>query len=177
VCKPTDSNARLAPRKTTFRRIGIGVTLVAALIIVVWLRGLELAGRARWERHGRVSDRMEMAILRLAFHRPSDLTDEQWAYCIGWTVNLHHNFGVIPDWFPTDELERVAEQLEAEIDAGPSLATIDRIWDEYCREVTITLGGHERYRPTSPDNRAAFDRSRRSLSWYQAEYQRRLAEK
>ena len=140
MCDPTDSNARLAPRKSRLRRICLGMTLIVAFILVALLIFLELAGRARWERHGRVSDRMEMAILRLAFHRPSDLTDDQWAYCISWTYNLHRNFGVIPDWFPTDELERVVETLEAEIDAGPSLATIDWIWDEYCREVTITLG-------------------------------------
>ncbi len=113
--------------------------------------------------------------MRFAYYRPNDLTDEQWASCLSWTYNLHHNYGVHPDWFPTDELQRVVEKLEVEID--PSLATIDWIWDEYSRIVTIGLGGHEKHRPTCPTNRAKFERSRRTLARYQTEYKRRLAER
>ena len=120
---------------------------------------------------------METAITRLAFHCPSDLTDDQWAYCILWTWNLHGNYGVVPDFIPTADLQRIVEQFEAKIDAGPSLATIDWLWDEYYRSVP---GAHEyeRYRPTSPANQLeAGTRGSYPLSWWRSEYEQRVAKR
>ncbi len=119
---------------------------------------------------------MKRAITRLAFHCPDDLTDKQWVYCIHWTWNLHGNCGVIPDYIPTNDLQRIVEEFETKIDAGPNLATIDWLWDEYDRSSSI---GYERFRPTSAENWAQLETwyYRDELSWWQSEYERMAAEK
>ncbi|HAV62612.1 MAG TPA: hypothetical protein DCY13_09630 [Verrucomicrobiales bacterium] len=92
---------------------------------------------------------MLTAIAHLAVSNNEDLTDGQLAYCVGWTWNLHCNCGVLPQWLPTAELERIVEELEAKIDAGPNRATIDWLWDEYGRLSSID---YQRFRPTLVEN-------------------------
>jgi hypothetical protein len=155
------------------------VGMILAVLIVALPCAYFGAHLYRYYRHGRVSDRMETAITRLALNCPSDLTDDQWAYCILWTWNLHCNYGVVPDYIPTADLERIVEDLEGKIDAGPSLATIDWLWDEYYRWAP-SAHNYERYRPTSPANQSQLEAGAHGgnpLSWWRSEYERRVAKR
>ena len=160
------------------RRVRVGMILAAVLIVAVPCAYFG-AHIYRYSRHGRVSDRMKTAITRLALNCPDDLTDDQWAYCIGWTWNLHGNYGLLPDYIPTDDLERIVEEFEAKIDAGPSLATIDWLWDEYYRSAP-SAHNYERFRPTSPANQSQLEAGAHGgnpLSWWRSEYERRATKR
>jgi hypothetical protein len=60
--------------------------------------------------------------------------------CIGWTWNLHGNWGY-PAFFDRHELQRFANELDQRVDGRVELATIDWIWDQYANH---TRGG-QRY--------------------------------
>ena len=176
MCNPQDSNARLERVPTGVRPVRVAPILAAILLVATPCVYVSVH-IYRYKRHGRVSDRMQTAIARLALHRPDDLTDDQWAYCILWTSNLHCNCGVVPDFIPTDELQRIVEEFEAKIDAGPSLATIDWLWDEYHRSSSVD---YQRWRPTSADNRSQFEAGAHSgnpLSHWRSEYEQLTTER
>lgn len=144
-----------------------------ALVLIV-LASVVYCGhfKYRFHRHSRADDRMKIAITHLSLNRPDDLTDDQWAYCILWTWNLHCNYGYF-SYIPTGELERIVEEFEAKSEAGPSLETIDWLWDEYMR--TAPRAAHfEHFRPTSPGNRSEFEDGAHGgnpLSSWQANYE------
>ena len=145
--QPTDvGSERIRKRR---HRIRIGICLMVALFIAIpcMYIGAEIY---RSRRHHRVFDRMEMAISSLALYCPSDLTESQWAGCIGWTWQLNCNSASFP-FMATSDLQRILEEFEAKIVAGPNLATIDWLWDEYDRFSSID---YQRFRPTSADNLA-----------------------
>ncbi|HUG19433.1 MAG TPA: hypothetical protein VMM56_10670 [Planctomycetaceae bacterium] len=122
---------------------------------------------------------METAITRLALHRPSDLTDDQWAYCILYTWNLHTGYGGVPSYVPTDDLERIVAEFETRIDAGPDLATIDWLWEEYFRAYPRARN-YNKYWPTSPDYLARFeagDHGGYPLSYWRSKYEQRIGNK
>ncbi len=159
------------------RRVPAG--MIPVVLIVIVLCAFFATYMYRYGRHQRVSGRMDTAILRLALNRPDDLTDDQWAYCILWTWNLHCNCGVLPSLIPTTDLERIATELESKIDAGPNLDTIDWLWDEY---VQSAPGAHnyERFRPTSPDNQSELEvgaHAGNPLSKWCSKYERWAAKK
>ncbi len=130
----------------------------------------------RIHRHRAVYDRMETAIARMALRPPSDVTDDQWAYCMLRTWNLHTNYGG-DDYIPTRDLQRIVEEFEVKIDAGPSLSTIDWLWDAYSRSAP-RAHNYERYRPTSAVNRSELEAGNHGgnpLSWWRTEYERRVS--
>jgi hypothetical protein len=90
---------------------------------------------------------METSILRLSFHRPDDLSEEQWAGCIFLSYNLAGNSAPVESYMPTLYLERIQSELEARIDAGPDLMTIEWLWDEFKSYSKID---YQQYRPTLP---------------------------
>lgn len=175
VSETDDSDARSETppaRRSRFLVFMKWVTILYVLGIVVFF------GSAiyRFKRHRNLSDRMETAITRLAMHHPHDLTEDQWAYCIAWTWNLHVNYGGHPDYIPTDELERIVEEFEAKIDNGPNLATIDWLWDEYYRAYP-RAHNYETWRPTSPANRSQFetgDHGGNPLAEWRSRYEERV---
>ena len=146
-------------------------TLLCGLsFIVTW--GYELA------RHPHVYQSMELAILKLAEKRPANVTDEQWAHCLGCTWNLHVNYGG-RSYIPTAELERIIAELDVKISDGTTLATIDWFWDEYMRSAPSACN-YERYRPTSPAQLASAPSGGNllyPLSWWRSEYKRRTGKK
>ncbi|MBN1908424.1 MAG: hypothetical protein JW818_01680 [Pirellulales bacterium] len=171
---PQETDARLERTDVGGRRVWAGMILVAVLVIALpcVYFGTKFY---RYYRHSRVSDRMKAAITRLAFYRPDDLTDDQWAHCIFWTWNLHGNYGVVPDFIPTADLERMVTEFEAKIDEGPNRATIDWLWDEYYRSAP-NAHNYEQFRPTLPNNLADLEAGvyddDYSLSWWRSEHER-----
>lgn len=75
-------------------------------------------------RHRKARDEMDVAILSLSTKCPPELTAAQWAYCIGWTCNLHANYGYFQAISARD-LERITRDLRKRVDEGPDLSTID----------------------------------------------------
>ena len=171
---PHETDASMERIAVGWRRVRVGMILVAVLVVALPC-GYFCMRAYPYHRHRRVSDRMEIAIARLAFNRPEALTDDQWAHCIFWTWNLHDNFGSVPDFIPTADLERILAEFEAKIDAGPNRATIDWLWDEYYRSAP-NAHGYEKYRPTLPNNLADIEPGSydddNSLSWWRSEYDR-----
>lgn len=150
-----------------------------AAVFLIGLVGLMIANGYPLVRHRRATERMECAILALAVNRPSELTDDQWAYCIAWTWNLHANYGTHPSYVPTDDLERIATGLEEQIRQGPGLATIDWVWDQVMTAYPPARH-YEQYRPTASENKAAFeagDHGGNSLGWFRSQYKQRIAQK
>ena len=76
-------------------------------------------------RHRPVADRMDLAILRLAEDCPPELTEDQWAYCVAWTWNLHCNYGLFPNYVSTSDLDLIEQELQQRLDNGADLATIE----------------------------------------------------
>jgi|GEM_PF-1549629 hypothetical protein len=144
---------------------------VAVVLIVCGFCAFIAWHLIKFHRHGEVSHRMQIAITRLAFHRPKELTDDQWAYCILSTWNLQIGYAH-PSYIPTADMKRIVEELEAKIEAGPDLGTIDWFWDEYYRVYPSTQS-NEWMRPTTLENRSQFeagDHGGYPLSYWQAEY-------
>ena len=150
--------------------------LVTVFAILACIAGFIFANIYPFIRHGRVRDRMETAILKLAVARPPDLTDDQWAYCIFWTWNLQGNYGSVPSYVPTADLERIAAGLERRIERGVSVQTIDWVWDQYIQAFP-DAASYNHHRPTAPRNRARFeagDHGGNPLSVWRADYERRV---
>ena len=148
--------------------------LIAAMLC---MGGLIAPGWYHMHRHRPVQDAMDVAILRLAESVPAGLTDDQWAYCILWTWQLHSNYGSF-SFIPTDELERIQRELDRRIDRGADLATINWFWDQYIQAYP-PAARYDHWRPTAPANHAEFTAGSHGgnpLSVWRADYTRRLAE-
>ena len=127
----------------------IGYCLLGALfLLLAFLAGFIAFNAYKFHRHRAVSEKMDLAILRLSVKCPAGLTEVQWAYCVSWTWNLHVNYGGVPGYLPTDHLDRIADELNHRIDRGADLSTIDWIWDEYIRAYP-RVRAYNHYRPTS----------------------------
>ena len=104
------------------------------------------------EEHRRWHERARAGIRALADKRPADVPLGQWEFMVGWTLNLHANWGTSHTWVDREQMWPYLDELERRLQGPVGVATIDWIWDEYAR---ITKGGRgygERYRPTrSPD--------------------------
>ncbi len=148
------------------------------VVIVACFVGYVIVKIAPYERHRPVAEKMSVAVLRLSEDRPADLTDDQWAYCITWTWNLHSNYGLVHSYVSTRDLERIERELHARIDNGADLGTIDWIWDQYVQSYPRARH-YNHFRPTSPENKESFEAGAHggnSLSEWRAEYRRRAAE-
>ncbi len=123
------------------------VLILAGAASAFWLLVLRpIKEHRQWHEQARA------AIYALADKRPADVQPGQWEFMIGWTLQLHGNWGTSHTWVDRDQKWPYLEELERRLQGPVSVATIDWIWDEYAR---ITKGGRgygERYRPTrSPD--------------------------
>lgn len=114
--------------------------------------------------------------MRLSLSCPNELSDDQWVYCIVWTWNLHSNYGLLPGYIPTSDLQRIVEEFESKINAGPNLTTIDWFWDEYFLAAPLAHN-YEHWRPTSPANKTQFQTGAHGgnplLDW-RAQYEQRV---
>lgn len=150
-------------RDTVFTSV-LGVYLSVYVVIV---RPVEQ--RDQWYKD------VEYRILRLAEKPPADLSGAQWASCIGWTWNLHTNWGPAPD-FDAAERDRFLAEFEQRLEGERNLGTIDWIWDQYCR---YTQGGKsysKSFRPTTPESlkqAASNPQLNIDLEWYREEAMRR----
>lgn len=96
-------------------------------------------------------DRVAADYEKLTRSRPPEVTRGQWEFLVGWTMNLHANYGssqaAIRD---QHRAERFVEELESRLQKPASVASIDWIWDEY---MTFSKGqNYDFFRPTrSPD--------------------------
>lgn len=152
---------------------------ILAVPILAWF----LSTRAEWQRRKLASAKMQLAILRLSLKCPDGLSEAQWAYCVAWTMNLHGNYGSwpVPGHVPTEDLNRIADELNRRIDLGADLGTIDWVWDQYF--LAYPRAAHyNNYRPTGEENRAEFEGLKHNeftstpLAELQQDYQRGLAE-
>ncbi|MBD3672636.1 MAG: hypothetical protein HUJ26_03825 [Planctomycetaceae bacterium] len=167
--KPEVSNV---PTHSAKRHI-LSALGVSVILILFAMGGLVTWQILKFHQHRQATRRMEIAITRLAFHRPENLTDDQWAYCILLTWNLQTGYAH-PSYIPTEEIERICAELEVRIDAGPDLATIDWFWDEYYRVYPPTQS-NEWMRPTTADNREQFEAGAHGghpLSYWQTKFKR-----
>ena len=162
-----------SPNRSRMRFWPFGVVALILISLVLFL----LANVYLMSRHRRASARMATAIYKLSVSRPPELTDAQWAYCIAWTLRLNENYGSYP-YVSTHDLGRIAEGLEERIGRGPDLTTIDWVWDQYI-EAYPPASTYERFRPTSPQNRAEFQGGGNGvypLSWFRSQYQQTVAQ-
>jgi hypothetical protein len=132
--------------RTARKRLAV-VTILASVASALWFFGLR-----PFQDHRRWSDRARVGIRALLDKRPADVPPGQWEFMVGWTLNLHGNWGSSPTYVDRDQMWPYLDELERRLEGPVNVATIDWIWDEYAR---ITKGGRgygERYRPTrSPD--------------------------
>ncbi len=148
-------------------------TAVISVVISLWAWLI-----SPMTRHRIVRDEMEVAILSLAATCPPELTADQWAYCIGWTWNLHSNYGYYQA-ISTHDLDQIASGLQERVDQGPDLATIDWVWDQYMESYSPARH-YEHYRPTAPENQDAFQSGAHGgnpLGSHQRGYQRRVRQR
>ena len=123
--------------------------------------------------HRSVREKMDLAIMRLAVECPRGLSEDQWAYCVTWTWQLHSNYGSHPSYVPTDDLDRIADELDERIDRGANLATINWIWDEYIKAYPRARR-YNHYRPTAAENKELFETGAHGghpLSEWRAKYE------
>ena len=130
------------------RCLGVAVVLVlGGAAAAFWLVALEPI-----REHGRWFDQVRADLYALANKRPADVPPGQWEFMVGWTINLHGNWGASHTWVDREQMWPFLEELERRLQGPVNVATIDWIWDEYAR---FTKGGREygeHYRPTrSPD--------------------------
>jgi len=123
------------------------------LLIIAGIYGIGFAGALGWSfykvhTHSKWYHHVEYLILRLAPHRPADVTPEQWSCCLHWTWNLHANHGAM-SYFPEDQRDAFTADFERHLDGPTGLDTIDAIWDDYGRYAPRALG-YMQYRPTKP---------------------------
>ena len=142
-------------------------------------------GKTWWKitRHRPVRAKMELAILRLSLECPEGVSENQWGYCITWTWIMQGNFGSMGGHVPTDDLDRIADELNRRIDAGADLQTIDWIWDQYILAYPRIARYSESYRPTGPNQKEQFDQladdapvNDYNLSEWRQLYHQKLAE-
>ncbi len=140
--------------------------------------------KPEWDRRRLASEKMELAILQLSEKCPGELSEAQWAYCITWTLTLHGNFGSSPSpgHVPTDDLERITNELNRRIDAGADLGTINWIWDQYIVAYPRAARYEVSYRPTGDTNKHEFEQLKNSeyishpLPEVRERYKEKLAE-
>lgn len=131
---------------------------VRRMILAVAITGVVLGLLAWFERaaikpirdHHHWSQRVRADYDRLARIRPPGATRGQWEFLVGWTENLHGNYGGYYAIRDPARAARFADELEDRLRRPVSVATIDWIWDEY---MGFSRGRtYDRYRPTrSPD--------------------------
>ena len=138
---PNDHNTRIPMRRL---RVGLYIFVILAFAIPCVYFGPMIY---RSYRHRIVYDRLETSVLRLSFHRPEGVSEDQWAGCINWTINLIGNSAAVETMIPTKDLDRIQREFDSMIDAGPDIATIDWLWDEFGR---YSKTDYQQYRPTLP---------------------------
>jgi hypothetical protein len=144
---------------------------VPALLVGIGV-GFYFMELAPMQRQFQVRDRMSLTILSLAERRPPELTEDQWAYCILWTWNLHSNYSSFASYISTDDLERIEKGLRERTKSEVSLETIDWFWDEYTG-ANSKVANYDHFRPTAPENRADFEAGAHGgnpLSGWQQDY-------
>lgn len=96
----------------------------------------------RWHRQVRPD------ILALAHKRPLGVSNGQWEFAVGWTLNLHANAGGIHTTVDPDWRLGFAAELRRRLDGPMTLADIDWIWDEYAAHTKYGPSYSDKYRPT-----------------------------
>ena len=131
---------------------GRWIAVFVILVLAVGATAFWFLKLRPYHEHRQWSERVRADLYSLADKRPADVPVGQWEWMVGWTLNLHGNWGVLPDWVDREQKWPFLEELERRLQGPVTVATIDWIWDEYAR---ITKGGREygeKYRPTrSPD--------------------------
>ena len=156
--------------KSRLRPIAVaGFFPLLFVLIGVWFYLSQVAPR---QRHRKVADRMSLTILSLAEKRPAELTEDQWAFCVMWAWNLHNNYGLVPEYVPTAELERIETHFRVKIDQGVDVRLFDWLWDEYIQAYP-GASFYNHWRPSADHNREAFGSGNHSgnpLSEWQQRY-------
>jgi hypothetical protein len=102
------------------------------------------------------SQKIHAGIYTLLDKRPPDVPLGEWEFMIGWTINLHANYGHSWYWVNRERRYHFLREFERRLQAPVDAATIDWIWDEFAQH---TKGGQDysdKYRPTrSPDLKRA----------------------
>lgn len=127
---------------------GLWIAMAAALVLAggataVWFLALEpISEHRRWY------DQVHADLYALADKRPADVPPGQWEFMVGWTINLHTNWGAHHTYVDRDQMWPFLAELEQRLQGPVSVATIDWIWDEYARFTKGGRGYGEGYRPT-----------------------------
>ena len=162
---------RSMQRHLVLRHLKRGFCLIIALII-----GLLAASVARQNylqiQHSAVNYQMETSLLRMAFHRPEEVSEGQWVRCIGWSWQLIGNSASNPVYMSTQDLRWIKENLDAKIDNGPSLETISWLWNEVDHRSKINYRRHRVEWEARPED---WDGSHDDLINFQQDYKARMA--
>lgn len=157
-------------------RLFIRLAAIVAIVVVAGLIAKFASEVWAWKRHGAAVDELDVAILRLAEHSPPELTDDQWAYCVMWTLNLHSNYSYICR--DTPAVRQLTRDVHARIDDGVDITDIDWIWDRYF-ELIPRAKNYDHFRPTAEANAEGLqrgDHGNNPLSSFQEKYREKLAE-
>jgi len=125
------------------RRLAVAVAGVAVLLLLAgFVEGLTRPIRS----HNRGYERVQRALMSLKNRRPPEVSEQRWAYAVGWTLNALGNCGSYPAVGPY-AMEGLADELEGKLRGEVDMGTIDRVWDEFVR-ISPVGKSYDRFRPT-----------------------------
>ena len=145
---------------------------LSVLTVVLVFGAMLIPEFVRLQRHRSAREQMSVTILSLSEHRPPEITEDQWAYCLIQAWNLHSNYGGVPSHVPTDDLIEIEKGLRKKIEEGVDLKLFDWLWDEYIRAYPPAVF-YNQWRPTADHNREQFESGAHGgnpLSDWQKEY-------
>lgn len=124
--------------------------VMAFMMMILAAGGWFVREHYRMQRHGRSYNAMELALLRLAVNPPDDVTEDRWAFCVHWAWNLNANYGGLT-YISTESLDQLRADLDARVESGPDLSTINWYWDAY-EAAAPRSNRYRHYHPLAPDN-------------------------
>ena len=136
------------------RVVKIGfITTVVAVVMGMGI-GLLMLGRFVLETNDRAQCRQQTTerLYALARKRPPDVSQAEWEYLVGWTINGHANCVSSNSDVSLKEY-RLFLQMVSDESAVPQLniAFFDRVWDFYERAGPTGRRYTDMHRPTLPE--------------------------
>ena len=118
------------------RVVKIGFITFAVAVVMGTGVGVLMLGRFVWDTNDRVQLRQQTTerLRALARKRPPDVSQAEWEYLVGWTINGHANCVASNSNVSLKEYRLFLQMLSDE-SAVPQLniAFFDRVWDFYER--------------------------------------------
>jgi hypothetical protein len=134
----------MAPNHRSLKIIGIIIGVACAAGVALWIFALRPIAR-----NSRLSRQISEDISSLLANKPPRISNGQWEFMVGWTLNLHGNCGCDPFAAQFERMSWFAEHLRNKMACACNDEMIDWIWDEYGRFAKNGPVYSEYYRPTT----------------------------